>query len=88
VFRFFMLYTTLYAGFGVASPFLPILFQRRGLRSEEIGLVLALSTAVRLVSGQAGAANFRYYEPRCARVQAIMDHVNPAQMTSSKESMN
>src|SRR5450755_1800896 len=41
----------LYAGFGVASPFLPILLQTRGLRSEEIGLILALSTAVRLVSG-------------------------------------
>jgi PPP family 3-phenylpropionic acid transporter len=51
LFRFFILYTTLYAGFGVASPFLPILLQTRGLRSEEIGLVLALSTAVRLVSG-------------------------------------
>ena len=51
MFRFFILYTTLYAGFGVASPFLPILLQTRGLRSEEIGLVLALSTAVRLVSG-------------------------------------
>jgi MFS family permease len=51
LFRFFLLYTTLYAGFGVASPFLPILLQTRGLRSEEIGLILALSTAVRLVSG-------------------------------------
>jgi MFS family permease len=51
LFRFFLLYTTLFAGFGVASPFLPILLQTRGLRSEEIGLILALSTAVRLVSG-------------------------------------
>jgi PPP family 3-phenylpropionic acid transporter len=49
--RFILLYTTLYAGFGVVSPFLPTLLQARGLRPDQIGLVLALSTAVRLVSG-------------------------------------
>jgi MFS transporter, PPP family, 3-phenylpropionic acid transporter len=48
---FILLYTTLYAGFGVVSPFLPTLLQARGLQPDEIGLVLALSIAVRLVSG-------------------------------------
>jgi PPP family 3-phenylpropionic acid transporter len=48
---FILLYTTLYAGFGVVSPFLPTLLQSRGLHPDQIGLVLALSTGVRLVSG-------------------------------------
>jgi len=49
--RFILLYTVLYAGFGVVSPFLPTLLEARGLRPDQIGLVLALSTAARLVSG-------------------------------------
>jgi MFS transporter, PPP family, 3-phenylpropionic acid transporter len=48
---FILLYTTLYAGFGVVSPFLPTLLESRGLQPDQIGLVLALSTGVRLVSG-------------------------------------
>jgi MFS_1 like family len=47
---FILLYATLYAGFGVMSPFLPSLLQSRGLQPDQIGLVLALSTGVRLVS--------------------------------------
>jgi MFS family permease len=46
-----LLFATLYAGFGVMSPFLPALLQARGLRPEGIGLALALSTVLRLVSG-------------------------------------
>jgi MFS transporter, PPP family, 3-phenylpropionic acid transporter len=46
-----LLFATLYAAFGVMSPFLPALLQARGLRPEGIGLALALSTVVRLVSG-------------------------------------
>jgi MFS transporter, PPP family, 3-phenylpropionic acid transporter len=41
---FILLYTTLYAGFGMVSPFLPTLLQSRGLQPDQIGLVLALST--------------------------------------------
>jgi PPP family 3-phenylpropionic acid transporter len=51
LFSFILLYGTLYAGFGVVSPFLPTLLQSRGLQPDQIGLVLALSTGVRLVSG-------------------------------------
>jgi MFS transporter, PPP family, 3-phenylpropionic acid transporter len=46
-----LLFATLYAGFGMMSPFLPSLLQARGLRSEDIGLAVALSTIVRLVTG-------------------------------------
>lgn len=41
----------MYAAFGVASPFWPRFFETRGFTSEELGLLLALGTAVRLVSG-------------------------------------
>jgi PPP family 3-phenylpropionic acid transporter len=41
----------LYAAFGVLSPFLPDFFHQRGLAAAEIGSVMALSTAVRLVAG-------------------------------------
>jgi hypothetical protein len=48
---FVLLFASLYAGFGVMSPFLPTLLQARGLRPEDIGLALALNTIVRLVTG-------------------------------------
>ena len=51
--RFVLLFAALYAAFGVASPFLPAFLSARGLRPEEIGLVLAAGTAVRLISGPA-----------------------------------
>jgi len=51
--RFILLFAALYAAFGVASPFLPAFLGARGLPPEQIGLVLASGTAVRLVSGPA-----------------------------------
>ena len=48
--RFLVLYAAMYAAFGVASPFLPAFVSARGLPAEELGLVLAAGTAVRLVS--------------------------------------
>jgi MFS transporter, PPP family, 3-phenylpropionic acid transporter len=50
---FLVLFTTLYASFGVVLPFLPVVVERRGLPATEIGLILALSTAVRLAAGPA-----------------------------------
>lgn len=41
----------MYAAFGVASPFWPRFFESRGVAPEELGLMLGLGTAVRLVSG-------------------------------------
>jgi PPP family 3-phenylpropionic acid transporter len=52
--RFLALYTTLFAAFGVASPFFAAFLGGRGLRPEAIGLVLAAGTATRLVAGPAG----------------------------------
>src|SRR5689334_16882146 len=51
--RFILLFAVMYAAFGVASPFLPALLQAKGLTPEQIGLVLAAATAVRLLSGPA-----------------------------------
>jgi PPP family 3-phenylpropionic acid transporter len=49
--RFLLLYSTLFAAFGVASPFLPALLHERGLGPAEIGAVLAAGTAIRLITG-------------------------------------
>jgi PPP family 3-phenylpropionic acid transporter len=48
--RFILLYAAMYAAFGVASPFLPAFVNARGLPPEQLGLVLAAGTAVRLLS--------------------------------------
>lgn len=48
---FILLYVLMYGAFGVASPFWPRFFESRGLRPEELGVLLALGTAIRLVSG-------------------------------------
>src|SRR5262245_38061569 len=48
---FIALYATMYAAFGVASPFWPRFFETRGLAPDELGLLLALGVAVRLVAG-------------------------------------
>jgi PPP family 3-phenylpropionic acid transporter len=45
-----MLYTFLYASFGVASPFLPAYIETRGIPPEQIGLIFGASTAIRLLS--------------------------------------
>jgi MFS_1 like family len=49
--RFLLLYGTMFAAFGVASPFLPELLHERGLGASEIGAVLAAGTAIRLITG-------------------------------------
>jgi MFS transporter, PPP family, 3-phenylpropionic acid transporter len=48
-----LLYGALYLSFGVQSPYLPVLLESRGLGPEFIGMVLAVSTAVRVVAGPA-----------------------------------
>jgi MFS transporter, PPP family, 3-phenylpropionic acid transporter len=48
--RFWILYTLLYASFGVASPFLPAYIEMRGIPPEQIGLIFGASTAIRLLS--------------------------------------
>jgi MFS transporter, PPP family, 3-phenylpropionic acid transporter len=48
--RFLGLYALLYAAFGVSSPFLPALIETRGISLDEIGLIFAAGTALRLLS--------------------------------------
>ncbi|HEX2229165.1 MAG TPA: MFS transporter [Candidatus Binatia bacterium] len=48
--RFVLLYAAMYAGFGVASPFLPSFLSERGLSPENIGFLLSAGTAVRLLT--------------------------------------
>jgi MFS transporter, PPP family, 3-phenylpropionic acid transporter len=48
--RFLLLYAMLYGAFGVASPFLPTLIESRGLTVDQIGLVFAAGTAIKLLS--------------------------------------
>ena len=50
---FLAVYGLAYAAFGVQSPFLPALFREQGMRAEEIGIVLAASTALRVFAGPA-----------------------------------
>lgn len=40
----------MYAAYGVASPFLPAFLNERGIAPEQLGLVLAAGTAIRLVA--------------------------------------
>jgi PPP family 3-phenylpropionic acid transporter len=51
--EFMAVYGLLYAAFGVQSPFLPALLQEQGLHSDEIGIVLSASTAMRVLAGPA-----------------------------------
>ena len=48
---YILLYTALYAAFGVASPFWPRFFETRGLSPQEIGIVLAAAMVTRLMAG-------------------------------------
>jgi MFS transporter, PPP family, 3-phenylpropionic acid transporter len=47
---FLVLYAVLYAAFGAASPFFPALIEERGITPEQIGLVFAAGTTIRLIS--------------------------------------
>ena len=48
--RFVLLYAGMYAAYGVASPFLPAFVNARGVAPEQVGLVLAAGTAIRLIA--------------------------------------
>jgi MFS transporter, PPP family, 3-phenylpropionic acid transporter len=65
--RLLILYGALYAGFGVLSPYLPSLLNSRGLRPEEIALVLAAGGTVRLAAGPVtGRLADRFTAPKLA----------------------
>jgi PPP family 3-phenylpropionic acid transporter len=48
---YILLYVTLYAAFGVASPYWPKLFEGKGLAPQEIGWVLGAALLMRLAAG-------------------------------------
>lgn len=48
--QFILLYAAMYAAYGVASPFLPAFVAERGLHPEQLGLVLAAGTCIRLLA--------------------------------------
>jgi PPP family 3-phenylpropionic acid transporter len=52
--RFAVLYALMYAAFGVSSPFMPAFFEGRGLAPEQLGILFAAGTAIRLVAGPVG----------------------------------
>jgi PPP family 3-phenylpropionic acid transporter len=47
---YYALYTALYCSFGAASPFMPSFMASHGIAPEQIGLIFAVSTGVRLVA--------------------------------------
>jgi PPP family 3-phenylpropionic acid transporter len=51
--RFIAAYALLYAAFGLQSPYLPALLRERGMLAEQLGAVLAASTAIRVIAGPA-----------------------------------
>ena len=55
LYRFLVLYGSLYAAFGVQSPYLPILLDNRHLSPETIALALAAGMAMRLTAAPAVA---------------------------------
>ena len=48
--KFVLLFSSLYAAFGVASPFLPELLSLHGVDPQRLGLTLSLATIIRLIS--------------------------------------
>lgn len=69
---FLVLYASLFAAFGVASPFFAAFLGSRGLQPEAIGLVLGAGTAVRLLAGPVGGRIAdRFGRPRLVLVLYI-----------------
>ena len=63
--KFALLFSSLYAAFGVASPFLPELLSSHGVSPERLGLILSLATTIRLISAPlAGRIADRYHALR------------------------
>ncbi len=70
---YLFLYAALYGGWGVLSPFLPAVLAERGAAAEQIGLVLALGIAARLVSmPAAGILADRLGAPRGALAALLL----------------
>jgi len=67
-----VLYAAMYAAYGVASPFLPAFVNERGVPPEELGMVLAAGTAIRLLAAPAaGRIGDRLQALRAVLVSSI-----------------
>jgi PPP family 3-phenylpropionic acid transporter len=67
-----LLYAAMYAAYGVASPFLPAFVNQRGVTPDELGMVLAAGTAIRLVAAPAaGRVGDRLHALRIVLVVCI-----------------
>jgi MFS transporter, PPP family, 3-phenylpropionic acid transporter len=53
--RFVWLFCVLYLAFGTSSPFLPSLLESRGIKPEQLGLIFAAATAMRLLAAPIAA---------------------------------
>lgn len=53
--RFVWLFSVLYLAFGASSPFLPSLLAARGIDAEQLGLIFAAATAIRLLAAPIAA---------------------------------
>jgi MFS transporter, PPP family, 3-phenylpropionic acid transporter len=63
--RFLALFGSLYLGFGFASPYFPLFLASREVTPQQIGLLLSLSTLVRLAAGPlAGRVADHLHQPR------------------------
>ena len=70
--RFVLLFSLLYAAFGVLSPFFPSFLAARGLEPASIAVVLAAGTAVRLLTAPlAGRIADRLNAPRAVLIVSI-----------------
>jgi PPP family 3-phenylpropionic acid transporter len=52
--RFALLYSAQFAAVGITLPFLPAVLAARGMSAQEVGVLLATASAVRLVAGPLG----------------------------------
>ncbi|WP_275189104.1 MFS transporter [Bradyrhizobium sp. CSA112] len=73
---YILLYTALYAAFGVASPFWPRFFETRGLSPQEIGIVLAAAKVTRLLAGPTLGC-LQIEQVRCALLSQFVLHWPP-----------
>jgi MFS transporter, PPP family, 3-phenylpropionic acid transporter len=62
--RYVLLFSAMYSAFGMASPFLPTFLASRNISAEQIGLILSLSTFVRIISGPIAGRIADYLDAR------------------------
>ena len=71
--RFLLLFALVFLGWGVLSPFLPAVLAMQGASASEVGLLLGLGTALRLVAMPvAGAVADRTGAPRQVLAVALL----------------